>query len=207
MILAIVTCGLFIMTAWTGAISRAVHSTDARYKTDPFQYEEDTPLSGRITIGVCPNMYESVPTAVWFNISIDILGHTPMNLTIDRIVVLLSPSDILGGTDPLLRKEIGAYSNTIELVNATSFRIYGQMMIMPVLIEGDIFLGAGVYYHLRNHSTTEPNAWSGVDGFLLMIPVNVIPLIQRVEGWSYAFTTVVLVWCVFAAYGLKKRIE
>ena len=207
MILALVTCGLFIMTVWTGEISRTVYSTDEQYKTEPFQYTEDTPLSGIITIGVCPNMYESVPIPVWFNISIGILGHTPMNLTIDMIVIVLSPVDSLGGTDPILRKEVGTYYNTIEIVNITFFGIYGQMMITPVLIEGDVFLGASVSYHLINHSTTEPNAWSGADGSLLMIPVNVIPSIQRVEGWSYAFRTVVLVWCVLAAYGFKKKIE
>ena len=215
-ILAIITIGLLVMAIGTDQISRTIHVTQSsESSTEEFQYIEDDPLTGGITLSVNPVMYESTPTRVRYNISITILSNIPMNITIDFIEFLFTPRNYSPIQDSFdIPRKVGIidrYGGILSVVNASSITMSGSVDIIPEILEGweDIYLGCLVGYDLRNHSLIEPNFWSSTEGgAILMIPVDVIPAILRPEGWTSALSVLILVWCaafVYFVYGIRKE--
>jgi len=201
--LVILTAALFAMSAWTHQISYAAERGNVS-STQDLQYIDD-PLVGSITIHAHPVMYEFVTAYVSFNISLAILGHKPMNLSIYSIKALFTPAN-----EPSNRLSVGTLGcglPEVRLVNASYITIRGGISITPVINAGweNVCLGMSIEYALVNYSLTEPYSWGGTDGTLFMIPVTVIPAILRPEGWTNAIAAVLSLWGVVIVYSLYRR--
>ncbi len=201
--LVILTVVLLAMSAWTNQIYYTTQRGEVS-STQDLQYIND-PLVGNITIGTYPAMYESVPTYIFFNISLHVLGHTPMDLAINRIEATFTPAN-----DPDSEVSVtGLYSSIpyLEVANASHVMIQGTIEIVPIIVAGweNVCLGMGIEYALFNHSLTKPNSWGGTDGALFMIPITVIPAIFRPEGWTNAVGAVLSLWGVVIICSLYIR--
>ena len=185
--LVIATIALLVITAYTTVLTQNVYSSDPVTSTSSFQYIDDSPLSGEITLSAVPEIIESEPTYVFYNITLDIIDSRPMNLTIEDIEVYFTPTDYLDRAEVDIPKLVGSSPIDIFIQNATRLNIQGRIEITPVVIEGNVYLGGGVEYSIRNHSSTEPNAWSGTDGNLLMIPITVYPVALKPDLWRLGF--------------------
>lgn len=92
--LTFATISLLIMVVWTGSISQTVNSQLSQSATATFQYVDDDPVEGQVTVESYKEMYEGVYTPIFFNISLIVQGHTPMYLEIRSIEFLFSPLDL-----------------------------------------------------------------------------------------------------------------
>ncbi len=210
--LTLATIGLITMTVWSGSISRAVNSQLDQSATDTFQYVDDEPIEANITLNAFREMFEDVSTWVYFNISMVIKGSSPMNMTIRSIEFFFSPLDFKNRTEADPIRTVGWYGLTLQIENATRVNIEGKARITPVIISGDVFLGCGVDYIIRNGTSSDScewgdNCWFGRDGALFMLPVVVYPSVLRLEGWSYGMAGILLIWCLIILNSLRKRME
>lgn len=209
-LLAATTIGLFIMTLWTGSIFFSVISQRDQSVTDNIQYIEDDPIEGQVTISVRSKMYEGILSQVYFNISLMIQGSTAMNLTIESIIIVLSPLDLENRTEADLPKYVGVNNTQLNFENVRFVNIEGIIEIRPVIITGEIYLGCGIEWILRNGSLSGPceygnNCWFGTDGSLFMTPVIVYPAFLQLQGWSYGFVGTLLIWMILVVYNFKKN--
>lgn len=210
--LTLATIGLITMTVWSGSISRAVNSQLDQSATDTFQYVDDEPIEANITLNAFREMFEDVSTWVYFNISMVIKGSSSMNMTIRSIEFLFSPLDFENRTEADLPRTVGWYGLTLQIENATRVNIEGKARITPVIISGDVFLGCGIDYIIRNGTSSDScewgdNCWFARDGALFMLPVVVYPSVLRLEGWSYGMAGTLLIWCLIILNSLRKRME
>jgi hypothetical protein len=198
------------MTVWSGTVSRAVESSTEQSASGTFQNVGDAPIDVNITLNAHPEMYESVSTSVYFNISLVILGSSPMNMTIRGIEFLFSPLDLETRLEADLPRTVGSYGLTFQIANATRMNIEGSVQITPVIISGEVFLGCGVDYIISNSTSSGTcewgdNCWFAIDGSLFMIPVVVYPSILRLEGWSCGLAGSLLICGLVALYEFWKR--
>ena len=199
------------MAGWSGGIYRTMNSRFPMSKSDTFQYVEDDPLDGNVTVTTYSQMYEGEPTHVLYNITLEVQGGTPMNLNIESIELIFTPLDIENRTEANLPRVVGLVDFwTLHIENTTFVNIVGTTTITPVIIEGDVFLGCRVDYVLRNDSSSGfcefgNNCWFGPDGSEFMIPVSVVPLILRPEGWWNGLEGLLLIWCLVILYEIRKR--
>ena len=208
-ILTLATIGLIVMTGWSGIISSAVNSQTGQIASDTFQ-NDDAPIEANITLSAFHEMYEHVSTGVYFNITLVILGPSPMNMTIRSIEFLFSPLDLETRMEADLPKIVGWYGLTLKIANTTRVNIEGTARITPVIISGDVFLGCGIDYVITNGTSSDScewgdNCWFATDGSLFMLPVVVYPSVVSSEGWSYGLVGALLIWCLVALNEFRKR--
>ncbi len=210
LILSIVTVSFIIMAVYTDTTARVVYGRYGRErtKTEAFQYLDDEPHFGAITISVQPVMYESVATTVSFNFTINIISETPVNLTIERIRIFFTPEN---ASPPFLDEDIpwkvgamGPYG-FLEVVNASTVTFRGHIRILPVILEGEenIFLGVVVSFELRNQSSY----WSGSGGALHILPVDIVPAYLQPEGWFLGMEVTFLVWGIVLINSIRVRLD
>ena len=204
LLLVIVTIILLSAALYTDSISRRVFSYEEEGATGNLEYIDD-PLVGQITIASFQEMYEVTAFSVWFNLTLDIISITPMNLTIERISFFFTPTDYLDRTESIYPLQVGSIPINLYFENASHLSIGGRGEIQPVVIDGDVFLGLGIEYELRNHSSSEPNSWSGGDGDLFMFPVVVYPTYLRVEGWFTGFISSLILCLLAVIYEFRKK--
>ena len=213
LILTIVTVFFLIMAQYTGTIAREVYGRYGRerLKTEAFQYLDDDPHFGAITISAQPVMYESVPARVSFNFTINIVSETPVDLTIEYIRFFFTPENasapFLDEDIPLLVGGMSRYGGILEVVNASTVTFRGSSQISPVILEGEenIFLGVDVSFELQNHGTTENDYWSGLGGALHILPVEIFPAYLQSEGWILGMEVTFLVWGIVLIYSYRVR--
>jgi hypothetical protein len=209
LILTIATISFLIMAQYTGTISREVYGVYGRErtKTVPFQYLDDEPHFGAITISAQPIMYEFVLARVSFNFTINIISDTPVDLTLEQIRFFFTPEN---ASAPFLDEDIpwlvGNYYPRLEVLNASTVTFGGHSQILPVILEGEenIFLDVIVSFELRNHSTTELD-WSGSGGALHILPVDIVPAYLQSEGWFLGMSVTFLVWGIVLIYGYQVK--
>jgi hypothetical protein len=210
-VLTLITIGFLIVAGWTGGIYREINSHHGQFATDTFQYVDDDPIEGNVTLHSPNEMYEGVPISVFFNISLEVQGHVPMYLEIRRIEFLFTPIDLENRTEADLPKEVGRWSAiALQIENASSVNIASTTTITPDIITGDVFLGCSVDYLIRNDSLSGPceygnDCWFGPDGSLFMIPVNVYPLILEPSSWSVGLAGSLLVWVLIVINEFRRR--
>jgi hypothetical protein len=209
LVLTIVTVSFLIMAQYTGTISREVYGDYGRErtKTVPFQYLDDEPHFGAITISAQPVMYESVLARVSFNFTINIISETPVDLTIERIRFFFTPEN---ASTPSLNDDIPwlvrSYYPRLEVVNASTVTFGERSLISPVILEGEenIFLGVVVSFELRNHSSAQLH-WYGQGGALHMLPVDIVPAYLQSEAWFLGMAVTFLVWGIVLIYSYRVR--
>jgi len=211
LVLSIVTVSFIIMAVYTDTTSRVVYGNygSERTKTEVFQYLDDEPHFGAITISVKPVMYESVLTSVWFNFTINIISSTPVNLTIEYIRFYFTPENRSAYLDdedfPWLVGGMGAYGGIVTVVNASTVAFRGHVHISPIIIEGEenISLDVVVSFELWNHSTY----WSGQGGALQILPVEIVPAYLQSEGWFLGMEVTFLIWGIVLINSIRMRLD
>ena len=213
LILTIVTVSFIVMAVYTDTTARVVygHYGIERTKTEAFQYLDDVPHFGAITISAQPAMYESVVTTVSFNFTINIISNTPVNLTIERIRIFFTPENastpFMDEDIPWLVGGMDSYDGILKVVNASIVTFRGHIRILPAILEGEenIFLGVIVSFELWNHSTSEDNYWSGSGGALYILPVDIVLAYLQSEGWFLGMVVTFLVWGIVLINSMRVR--
>lgn len=211
-VLAIVTIIIFMMAVWTDTIDRSMNVgiTSEDYTTKSFEFNNGVPISGAITIGSTPRMIESKLTSISYNISMEIPSETPMDLTVEEIRFVFTPTGFADNPSYELIKIVGAlsdYYGILEVVNASSIIIRGHLKIIPVMPQGSEsgFLGCHIYFHYWEHGLPQSNNSAGDVGVYQMRPVTIIPAYIPLENWFLALGISFLGWVVLFVYFIRKR--
>ncbi|MHA2086138.1 MAG: hypothetical protein ACXABD_20530 [Candidatus Thorarchaeota archaeon] len=212
LVFTIVTVSFLIMAQYTGTISGEVYGDYGleRTKTVPFQYLDDEPHFGAITISAQSVMYESVLARVSFNFTINIISDTPVDLTLEQIRFFFTPENasapFLDEDIPWKVAEMGSLDGILEVANASTVTFRRYCWITPAILEGEenIFLGVVVSFELRNHSSTVLS-WYGQGGALHILPVEIFPTYLQSEGWFLGMGGTFLVWGIVLFYNYRVR--
>jgi hypothetical protein len=174
----ILLVSVFTMTGWTYSIANTVNLR-GNARTETFQDMYVPYASGVVQAHTFAFLYEAAPSSVWFNVSIDFLSETPINVTLEGVAVYEASS---AGELFFNHTIIGQSPITTEIVNASHVRIHGRVVITPVPMAGNVTLGLAIDYWVHTDNQTLLGGW----GDLFMLPVTIVPSILRPEGWFYA---------------------
>jgi hypothetical protein len=181
----IILVSIFVMTGWTISIASTVNSS-THTRTEMFQDMYIPYVSGVVQAGTFKSLYESAPTSVWFNVSIDFLSATPVNVTLEGVTVYEASS---AGEFPSNYTIIGQSPVTTEIINASHVHIYGSVATTPVLMVGNVSLGLAIDYWVYAANQTLHGGW----GDLFMLPVTFVSSILMPQGWIYANAAILII--------------
>ncbi|UCE09147.1 MAG: hypothetical protein JSW61_09200 [Candidatus Thorarchaeota archaeon] len=208
LILTIITVSFFVMAVYTDTIARAVYGYGQERRTEAFQYLDDDPHFGSITVSAQPVMYESVPTRVWFNFTINIIDDTPVDLTVEQVRFFFTP---VNASPPFMDEDIpwlvGSHYPRLEVENASTVRYGGRAEVLPVILEGgtNVFLDVAVSFELRNHSSTQLH-WYGQGVAINILSVEIVPAYLQSESWFLGMGATFLIWAIVLISSIRTRV-
>jgi hypothetical protein len=195
----ILVIGVFAMTGWTTSIAGTVNSS-TQTRTETFQDMYVPHASGVVQAHTFTSLYEAAVAYVWFNISIDFLSETPINVTLEGVTVYEAST---AGEFFSNHTIIGQSFVDTEIVNASHVRVHGSVAATPVLMTGNVTLSLAIDYWVYTANQTFHGGW----GDLFMLPVSLVPSFLMPQGWVYVNAAILITGAILLIRYSSKRIQ